>query len=138
LLDFGLIEELLSRQTAFIIVTPPSLDTLITSVTSNCGILESYNRLLARHNAAIFLEPSGVMALAQHGLENGYFRGIKRVISSLASEILFEERKGQIHIGAIDLRKAIAKSEGGMIGAAPLEEDKGAMEDISGGVLIGM
>jgi hypothetical protein len=76
--------------------------------------------------------------LAQHGLENGYFRGIKRVISSLASEILFEERKGQIHIGAIDLRKAIAKSEGGMIGAAPLEEDKGTMEDISGGVLIGM
>ena len=111
LLDFGLIEELISRLTAIFVIQPPSLDTLSKAVTAEHGILASYNRLLSAHGAKLALTPSATEALARHGLQGGYFRTMKQVISALASEALFEERTGAVMIEAADIKRTAAKAD---------------------------
>ena len=108
LLDFGLIEELTSRLTMISVVQPPILDTL---VDAQRGIVASYNRLLSAHGAGLLLTPSATKALAHHALEGGYFRAMKRVISALASEVLFEERTGTATIEAADIRRTAAQAD---------------------------
>jgi len=115
----------------------------VSAIQFDGGILSAYNRLLARHDATIVLEPSGVRALAEHGLENGYFRAMKRVISALASEVLFEERKGDVWIVDADVRRAIEKAEGETAAAASLapravatQQEVASMDGISGGAFV--
>ena len=113
LLDFGLIEELVSRLTAVIVIPPPSMETLLKAVNAQHGIVDSYNRLLESHGAMLFLGDSAVHALAEYGMESGgYFRAMKRAISTLAGEIVFSEQKGTVMVEAADIHRAAAKSDG--------------------------
>lgn len=112
LLDFGLIEELVSRLTTILVIQPPDLDSLARALTAEHGILASYNRLLSAHGSKLFLDPSAIEALARHGLEGGYFRAMKRVVSALACEAIFEERRGTAMIEAVDIRMAVARADG--------------------------
>lgn len=116
LIDFGLIEELVSRLTAILVVPPPGLDTLARVVNSDRGIVASYNRLLAGHGAMLFLTEAATDALARHGMEGGYFRAMKRVVSMLASEAIFEERTGTVMVEASAVKRAIGKAEGDAAG----------------------
>jgi ATP-dependent protease Clp ATPase subunit len=113
-MDFGIIEELVSRLTAIIIIPPPSLKTLMRSVSAENGIVASYNRILGEHGARLFLSPVATQALAEYGLENGgYFRAMKRVISALAGEVLLGEEKGVTMVEPKDIQRAIAIGDGG-------------------------
>ncbi len=116
LMDFGLIEELTSRLTTIIVVQPPGLSTLARVVNHDHGIVAAYNRLLAAHGSMLFLTPSATEALARHGMEGGFFRAMKRVVSTLASEAIFDERKGTIMVEAADIKKAAAKADGDATG----------------------
>jgi ATP-dependent protease Clp ATPase subunit len=131
LLDFGLIEELVSRLTAVIVIPPPSLDTLMKALVAEHGIVGSYNRLLAGHGAMLFLTPPATQALAEHGMEGGYFRAMKRVVSALAGEVVFEGRKGTTMVEASDIRRAAAKAEDGAADllAAPRRPAGGVPDD---------
>ena len=82
------------------------------AVNSDRGIVASYNRLLAGQGAMLFLTPSATEALARHGMEGGYFRSMKRVVSALAGEVVFEERKGTTMVEAADIRRAAANADG--------------------------
>ena len=115
-LDFGLIEELISRMTAILVIPPPGLETLTKVVNSDQGIVASYNRLLSAHGSMLFFTPSATEALARHGMEGGFFRAMKRVVSTLASEAIFDERKGTIMVEAVDVKKAAAKADGDAAG----------------------
>jgi ATP-dependent protease Clp ATPase subunit len=131
LMDFGLIEELVSRLTMISVIQPPSLDTLARSVNADTGIVASYNRLLSSHGAMLFLSPSATEALARHGMEGGYFRAMKRVVSGLASEAIFDERKGTAMIEAADIKRMISKSDGDAFDllAKPKPSNETYMED---------
>ena len=112
LLDFGFIEEIVSRQTAFLIVRPPSKSTLSRAVTSEDGILASYNRLLAAQGSSLVLTPSAIECLIGYGMECGFFRDIKRAISTLAGELVFSGSTGTITMEATDVQRAITKADG--------------------------
>ena len=112
LLDFGFIEEIISRQTAFLIVKPPSRSTLSRAITAEDGILASYNRLLAGRASSLVLTPSAIECLTGYGMECGFFRGIKRAISTLAGEIVFIGSTGTITVDAADVQRAITKADG--------------------------
>ena len=111
LLDFGLIEELVSRLTTILVIQPPDLDTLSKAVIAEHGILASYNRLLSAHGGKLVLTPSATEALARHGMEGGYFRSMKRVVSALAGEVIFEERKGTTTIDSVDIKRMAAQAD---------------------------
>lgn len=114
LVEFGLIPELISRLTATIIIPPPDHNTLMVAVSSERGVVDSYNRLLGAHGAMLFLSPSAIHVLADYGMESGgYFRAMKRVISALAGEVIFEDRKGTTMVEAVDIRRAASKADGG-------------------------
>jgi ATP-dependent Clp protease ATP-binding subunit ClpX len=116
LVDFGLIEELVSRLTAIIIIPPPSLKTLMRAVSAENGIVASYNHILGEHGARLFLSPVAIQTLSEYGMENGgYFRAMKRVVSALAGEALFSEQKGTIMVEAADIQRAITIGDGGAV-----------------------
>lgn len=113
LIDFGLIQELISRLTATLIIPPPDRHTLMVAVSAEGGIVDSYNRLLGEHGAMLFLSPAAVEELAEYGMESGgYFRALKRVVSALAGQVIFEERKGTALIEAADIRRAAYEADG--------------------------
>ena len=113
LLEFGIIEEIISRLSAILVTPLPALSTLVKAVNTEHGIVASYNRLLEGHGAMMFLGDAAVIALSEYGMESGgYFRAMKRAISTLAGEIVFSEQKGTVMIEAADIHRAAAKSDG--------------------------
>ena len=108
LLDY-FIPELVNRIGSVIVIPPPSLGQLVQIATAPTGIIPRLNQFyLPSFGIKVIPSPEAIQAIASWALETKTFaRGMRSLTQSLVEEAIFEERKGDVVIGAGDVRRAI-------------------------------
>jgi len=102
------IPELINRIGSVIVIPPPSLQQLIQIATASMGIIARQNQFLSSFGLQIMPSPEAIQAIASWALETKtYSRGMRSLMQSLVEEAIFEEHKGELTIGAGEVRKAI-------------------------------
>lgn len=102
------IPELVNRIGSVIVIPAPSLGQLVQIATSPAGIISNQNQFWASFSLQIRPTPTAVNEIASWALETRTFaRGMRSLLQSLAEEAIFEERQGEIVIGAGEVKKAI-------------------------------
>lgn len=107
LLDW-FIPELLNRIGSVIVIPPPSRQQLVLIGTAPTGIVARQNQFLASFGITVVPSPEAIQEIASWALETRTFaRGMRSLLQSLVEEAIFEERKGDIVIGAVEVKRAI-------------------------------
>ena len=100
--------ELCNRISTILYVRPPSLDALTAIAIGNRGILWRQNEFLASLGLTLKPDEEAIRAVCGYSHSSKtYARGVRSLFQVLAEEAIFEERKGEIAIGAGEVRKAI-------------------------------
>lgn len=103
------IPELVNRIGSVIVIPPPSLGQLVTIATAPTGIIARLNQFFeASFSLKVIPSPEAIQAIASWALESRTFaRGMRSLTQSLVEDAIFEERMGEVAIGAGDVRRAI-------------------------------
>ena len=100
--------ELCNRISTILYIRPPSLDALFQIVTAPRGVLAKLNLFLEGVGFILKPDEEAIRAVCDYAHSSKtYARGLRSLLQSLAEEAIFEERKGDIVIGAGEVRKAI-------------------------------
>jgi ATP-dependent Clp protease ATP-binding subunit ClpX len=106
LVEFGMIPEFVNRLTGILSFPAPTIEQL--EQVAIRAVIPGYARLLAAGGADLQVSTEAVHLIAEAALATGtYARGIKSVVARLVEDIVFEERKGVIALGADEVDRAI-------------------------------
>jgi ATP-dependent Clp protease ATP-binding subunit ClpX len=123
--DYGLIPEFLNRVTAVIAMKPLDEADLIQIATSQHGVIQTYNSILAKQGLTIAIDQKGLAEVAAFCVETKLFaRGIRLVVSALIEDLVFNEAKGKTVLSVEAVRQAIGRvvNMEGMAGMAETTE----------------
>ena len=101
--------ELCNRISTILYIKPPSLEQLIQIANAPRGVLAKQNQFL-RSSLGLTLKPSeeAIKAICKYALDSKtYARGIRSLLQALQEDAIFEERKGELAIGAEEVGKVI-------------------------------
>lgn len=101
--------ELCNRISTILYIKPPSLGQLMEIATAPHGVLAKQNQFL-ESTLGLTLKPSeeAIKAICGYALDSKtYARGVRSLLQMLQQDAIFEERQGELVIGAGDVRKAI-------------------------------
>ena len=100
--------ELCNRISTILYIKPPTLGALIQMAIAPHGVLEKQNIFLG--GLGLILKPGedAIRDICSYAHSSKtYARGVRSLFQALAEEAIFEEWKGELVIGAGDVRKAI-------------------------------
>lgn len=100
--------ELCNRISTILYIKPPTLGALIQMAIAPHGVLEKQNIFLG--GLGLILKPGedAIKDICSYAHSSKtYARGVRSLFQALAEEAIFEEWKGELVIGAGDVRKAI-------------------------------
>ena len=102
------IPELVNRIGSVIVIPPPSLTQLEQIMTAPTGIIARQNHFLVAFGLKVVPSPEAIQNIASWALETKtYARGMRSLCQTLVEEAIFEDRKGEVVIGAKEVRTAI-------------------------------
>ena len=103
------IPELVNRIGSVIVFPSPSHGQLVQIATAPEGTIARLNQYLGgSFGLQVAPSPEAIKEIASWALENRTFaRGMRNLMQAMVEEAIFEERKGELYVGAGDVRKAI-------------------------------
>jgi len=108
LMDYGMIPEFLNRITGVITMKPLDRNDLMQLATSDHGVIQNYNRILAKQDLRIAVSKQGLLEMADFCIDTKLLaRGIQLIVSSVVEDAVFSGSKGEIIYGLKDIREAI-------------------------------
>ena len=106
--EYGMLPEFLNRLTGLYRLPDPDLDTLVTILSSEGGILSSYNTQLKPLGSSLRLTDGASHQLACYALETKTFaRGLKAGISRICEGLVITGDKGESRIDAGEMGRII-------------------------------
>lgn len=111
---YGIVPEVLNRLTGVFVLGTNSVEQLVEiAAQTPHGIISTYNATLGQVGTQIVLSNAAVRVAAEFAADSKtYSRGIKRVLSSLVDEIVYEGTTGTIRIGVADVRAVLERMQG--------------------------
>ena len=110
LISYGMIPEFLNRVTGIITMKPLDRNDLMQLATSDHGVIQSYNRILAKQGLRIAIGRQGLLEMADFCIDTKLLaRGIQLIVSSVVEDAVFSAAKGDVLYGLKDIRQAIEK-----------------------------
>lgn len=110
--------ELCNRISTILYIRPPSLEALIEIATAPHGVLSKQNQaLLAGSGLTLKPDAQAVKEICTYAhFSKTYARGVRSLFQALAEDAIFEEWKGELVIGAGEVRRAIDGLRQGVAG----------------------
>ena len=106
LVDFGLLPEFVNRLSGVLIFPAPTVEQLV-QIAERC-VIPAYKKLLGACGADIEVTADGIQLMAACADETKtYARGVKTVAARLIEDAVYEERKGLIRFGVVEVGRAI-------------------------------
>lgn len=100
--------ELCNRISTILYINPPSMDSLHQIALAPQGILSRTNEFLASLGFTLKPDEQAIKEICAYAHSSKTFaRGIRSLLQTLAENGIYDERKGELAIGAGDVRKAI-------------------------------
>ena len=98
--------ELCNRISTILYIKPPGMHAL--AKIAKMAVLERQNRFLETMGMTLRPSEDAVLEICQYALASKtYARGVRSLLQTLAEEAVYEERKGEIAMGVVDVRRAI-------------------------------
>lgn len=98
--------ELCNRISTILYIKPPGMHAL--AKIAKMAVLERQNRFLETMGMTLRPSEDAVLEICQYALASKtYARGVRSLLQTLAEEAVYEERKGEIALGVVDVRRAI-------------------------------
>ena len=98
--------ELCNRISTILYINPPGMHAL--AKIAKMAVLERQNRFLETMGMTLRPSEDAVLEICQYALASKtYARGVRSLLQTLAEEAVYEERKGEITMGVVDVRRAI-------------------------------
>lgn len=100
--------ELCNRISTILYIKPPSMDSLRQIALAPQGVLSRTNEFLASLGFTLKPDEQAIMKICAYAHSSKtYARGIRSLLQTLAENGIYDEWKGELVIGAGDVRKAI-------------------------------